>query len=282
MAVFAGVSTLCDATEIAQYGGAKAVWPTTWTALNNLNDPRDSGGNLDFVGDATNPGAYWAMDQEYVYFRMRMDVGTVDSNTYRDAVFVFIDNTSPTSNPTPDYAFTWDSKGSAEDHGLEMQVPDRTGPDWNDTRMDDLDGLNSKKGPEDINGLISGNTYRTEEGYVRSVDSQATANFGTTSFLDFAVAWGYLRTYTTLDTGQSWNVAFGSVANATDHNFITEDVAGGVGPGNSVNSGWSGTINTQEVPEPSSLVVLSVVALSSYVGIQFRRRRKAAAEPATG
>jgi hypothetical protein len=285
-----GGGAVCRATEISQYGGVKAVWPTTWTALNNLNDPRDSGGRLDFVGDVTNPGAYVAMDQDYVYFRMRMDVGTVDSNTYGDALFVFIDNTPLASNPTPDYAFAWDSNGNAEDHGLEMKVPRPGGPFWKTTRMDDLDEENWSKGPEDINGLISGNTYRTGEGYVRSVDGQATDNFGTTSFLDFAVSWGYLRTHTTLDTEQSWNVAFGSVANDTDHSFIRKDVAGGAGPDDRVHSGWSGWINTgggpsggpepEEVPEPSSLVVLSAVALSSYVARRFRRRQNAVDEPA--
>jgi len=43
------------------FGGTYANWPSTWTELSSLNDPIDAGieGKLDFVGDTSNPGAYY-------------------------------------------------------------------------------------------------------------------------------------------------------------------------------------------------------------------------------
>lgn len=128
-------------------------------------------------------------------------------------------------NGTLDYAFMWDSQSNDQDnHGLELGIPRDNGATWAATRMNDRDGNNGKKlAPPDF-GLSNG------DGYVRIVNGQSTTNFGTTTFVDFAIKWSYLSTNSTLGKGQSWNIQLGSINNANDHNWIDYDVAGGLAP----------------------------------------------------
>ncbi len=230
--------------------GTGASWPTTWKALGTQNEVNDSvAEQLDFVGDSSNPWGYVASNSEYVFFRQRVDIGTVGASTFGDAHFVLIDvvgndsdvsttklKTSPTDDHLPDYAFAWDSKSNDNaKHGLEMQI--RTSAavtSWDSVRMDDIDGDPAAKLTADING-----GSRTGDGYVRTIDGQSTTAFGLTTFIDYAVKWSYLETYTGLARGQSWRVAFGSIANATDHNAISADVAGGANPASLVTLGWA-------------------------------------------
>jgi hypothetical protein len=100
--------------------------------------------------------------------------------------------------------------------------------------MDDIDLQDAQKAINDING-----NSRTTDGYLRTIDRVATTNFGETTFVDFAVSWSYLYQYTGLRSNQLWKVAFASIANATDHNFITGDVSGGASPASLVTEGWS-------------------------------------------
>lgn len=121
--------------------------------------------------------------------------------------------------------------------------------------MDDLDGSAGQKLANDING-----GGRTTDGYIRSVDGQSTTNFGTTSFIDFAVSWSYLETYTDLERGQKWNLALGSIANATDHNLINTDIASGAGPDSAITTGW------QAVPEPTVISLISLTGVMALIG----------------
>lgn len=283
VAWFSGGVTAWGAT-VDQYGGSKAVWPTTtWAPLSGLNDPDDAGyaEKLDFVGDGTNPGAYWAQDSQYIYFRARMHEPNVVSGTYSDTLHVLIDRRGyGQETGLPDYGFSWDSKsGNNTNHGLEMTVLYSTAATtWGSVKMDDVDGSDGQKLSLDINGA-----GRTGDGYVQSISGQSTTAFGNTSFIDFAVSWDYLtniRGSTVLGPGQTWRIALASTANATDHNVMSTDIAGGASLTTGVTTGWSGEFQTQNVPEPSSLVVLSVVALTSYVGFRFRRGKGAAVEKA--
>lgn len=63
------------------FGGAYTSWPSVWTSL-DLNDPDDGLSNdyVEIVGDATDPAAFWARDASYLYFRLRLDVGTFDTS----------------------------------------------------------------------------------------------------------------------------------------------------------------------------------------------------------
>jgi hypothetical protein len=166
-----------------------------------------------------------------------------------------------------DYAFAWDSKSNDQTaHGLEMCIAGANGPTWGVSQVDDLDGLSSQKGTNDINGLISGtSTYRTTDGYVRSIDGQSTVNFGNTTFIDFAVSWSYLETYTDLTSNQTWQVTLASIANATDHNAFNADISGASLTDDITSSGWNDPVS---VPEPTSFALISVVA-----GIGFFIRR---------
>ena len=83
----------CIRADIIEYIGSYSGWASVgWQALPSLNDPDDGASTeLDFVGDSLDPGAYWDVDDDYVYFRMRLDVATADTSTFRDSHFVLID-----------------------------------------------------------------------------------------------------------------------------------------------------------------------------------------------
>lgn len=170
-------------------------WATSWSAISGGNDGSNAvDQTLDFVGDASNPGLYYANTNSYAFFRIRVNADTF--TTAHGAHFLLIDVVGYGTNGI-DYAFVWDSKSADNtNHGLEMGITSKNGPTWGVSQTDDIDGDSSKKKTSDINGLISGSTYRTTDGYVRTTDGQSTINFGNTTFIDFAVKWSYLETYT--------------------------------------------------------------------------------------
>lgn len=242
-------------------------WTVNWHAVSSLNDPNDSlaRSHLDFVGDTLSPGAYWANNGNYVFFRARVQVGTVTSGTFSDTVAVLIDRVGYGLTNRPDFALLWDSQGKPlASHGLEMGTNSTRGATtWNTTRMNDLDGLNAQKGTNDINGLLP----TTTNGFIRTIDSQNTVGFGNTTFIDFAVSWDYLTKYTVLRPSDTWRIQFASIDNANDHNFLSYDIAGGLGPGSAIDLKWSDII---AVPEPSS----DLLVTGGLVSMLFLRRRR--------
>lgn len=260
-------SPVVYAATTDQYGGHYNYWPGDgqWVPIVSLNDQDDGvAEQLDFVGDANSPGAYVATDNNYVYVRARIDVGTATTSTFEDSIFVLIDRVGYTDH-VPDYAFVWDTKGAVKvEHGLEFQVTDVTGSTWATTKLNDIDGsIGQKIAPPDF-GASNGN------GYIRTVDSVSTTNFGTTTFVDYAVSWSYLSAQSTLAPGQSWRIQLGSIQNATDHNFITTDVAGGSNP-TSQGLDWSEPILMNDppvesgsgtpVPEPATMAGFAIAGI---------------------
>jgi len=267
--------------------GSGATWPdeADWVAIEGANDPDDglSHEQLDFVGDSTHPMAYSYDNGQYVYFRMRLDVGSVvtpdqQQPTFHDSHLVLIDVPGQRYDPDasglasgdddyPDYGFAWDSKSNdPTKHGLEMQVRDVTDNVWNGINMDDIDLQSGQKLSNDING---GN--RTGDGYVRAIwgtpETDTGTSFGTTTFLDFAVSWSYLTTYTDLSQDQEWNVVFATISDATDHNNIDADVSGGAAITDPSTDGW--TPVTPAAPLPPTLALLLI-----GLGALWRRERR--------
>jgi hypothetical protein len=280
LALFIAAQAISAPVVAATYDfiGTKAEWPIDgeWDPIVGAYDPDDglSREQLDFVGDDTDPAGYRYDDGQYVYFRMRLDVGTIIPSggqaTFSDSHLVLIDVPGRQYDPDanggsgglvdgvddyPDYALAWDSKSNdPRKHGLEMMVRDTTDNVWNGINMQDLDGQSGQKGDNDING-----GGRTTDGYVRGIDQIATVSFGTTTFLDFAVSWAYLVTYTDLRQGQDWNVAFATIANATNAtngNNINADVSGGASPSSLTQDGW--VLVPGQVPLPATLWLLLV------------------------
>lgn len=241
------LATSSGATVVDQVG-TFANWTTSWTAVGGANDS-DNGVNetLDFVGDSSNPGLYYASDVTYLFFRMRVDADTF--STANGAHLLLIDVAGFGTNGI-DYAFAWDSKSNDNSkHGLEMCVAAQNGPTWGVSQLNDMDGVASIKTEEDINGA-----GRTTDGYVRTTDGQPTSQFGNTTFIDIAVSWTYLETYTGLRNDQTWNVNLASIANATDHNAFNADVGGNASLSDSISIGWSEMGGT--VPEPATSILI--------------------------
>jgi hypothetical protein len=239
--------------------GSYSNWPTSWTSLGGYDADNGLTETLDFVGNATDPGLYYARSSSYIFFRMRVDEGTFPSTPPNGAYLLLIDIANYGTNGI-DYAFAWDSKSKIADHGLEMCVRAVNGPTWGVSQVDDIDRQPSVKATNDINGLISGSTYRTTDGYVRTTDGQNTTSFGTTTFIDFAVKWSYLETYTDLRSNQTWNVGLASIANATDHNAFNADIGNNAGTTSSVTTGW------QAVPEPTVVSLISLTGVMALIG----------------
>jgi hypothetical protein len=253
--------------------GTFSGWATNWSTVLYSDDGSKNGATpdkLDFVGDTSAPGLYTSREGGYVFYRMRMHIGTVTPSTYSDTLLLLI--RTNTSSYYPDFSFTWDSKSAqASDHGLEMEVLNaRSGTRWSDIQMDDWDGSSGQKGTNDINGAS-----RTTDGYVRSIDSQPTVTFSNTAFVDIAVSWSYLYNYTPLRSNQTWYIAVGSIANATDHNKISYDVGAGADPTNSLSVGWVDPLLVTPVPEPGALPLVMLGGGSVLAACRFRRFTRA-------
>lgn len=239
----------------SSYGGVFSNWPSTWVAVNSLNDPDDllSNERIDFVGNSSAPGLQYAGNSQYLFFRVRVDDGAVTE--FSDTIMILIDQDQ---NGTPDYAFMWDSQSNDQtNHGLELGVFSTEGTTWATTRMDDRDGNNAKKiAPPDF-GLSNG------DGYIRILNGQPTTGFGTTTFVDFAINWNFLSSNSTLAKGQTWNIQLGSINNANDHNFINYDVAGGLAPTD--NRTFPGTVTFS----PTAVTVETIASDSSLGGFPY-------------
>lgn len=274
--VFSSIIGLTANAATVEHIGSGFGWTEDWQPLNGLNDTIYSGspslsGELDFIGDSTDPTAYYADSGIYFYFRMRVAyAGAVSPTTFSGAHLVMIDlgrenyiysgaTGTNTNGSLPDFAFSWDSKSIDQTaHGLEMSVLSSKSDTWGNIRFADIDGSNGQKLIHDING-----NGRTTDGYVRSVDGISTQSLGLTTFLDYAISWNYLETHTELTRAQflneEWSIALGSIDNATDHNVLNADVAGG----GSVTG--STTIGFAAIPEieTHALVIIGLVGLFS-------------------
>ena len=213
------MTTSAFAGTYFMYGGVHTNWPVTWTAIPELNDPDDGvAENMDFVGDVIDPAGYWAKDENYMYFRMRIDAGAPGSNLLGGSLFIVIDavGVGVTNGPL---SIAWDSKENDQTkHGLEMQYSNSVANTWGASRFSDLDGASGNKiSPPDF-GVSNG------DGYIRMIDGVGTTSFGTTTFVDIAAKWSYLQANTMLNTGQTWKIQFGSCQNANDHNLLDTDV----------------------------------------------------------
>jgi hypothetical protein len=240
--------------------GSYSNWTTTWQPLASGNDDNNAGVNdtLDFVGDIINPGLYWAENYDYVFFRMRVDAETFTTASGAHILLIDIEGQGVTGI---DYGFAWDSKSNDNTrHGLEMSIAAVNGPTWGLSQLDDMDGSNGQKLVNDINGV-----GRVSDGYVRSIDAQSTTNFGNTTYIDFAVSWTYMNTYTNLRKGQNWKIGVAGITNATDHNTFNADVGGGANLADSISVGWS---STASIPEPNTTVFIGLAGM-----FVFRRRR---------
>jgi hypothetical protein len=259
---------------------ANITWPTSWTALSNTSDAVDlaaADGRLDLVGSATYPGGYYAQDSTFIYLRMRVAAPEpIAAGTFHDSHFFLIDRVGYGNEAgLPDYGFVWDSKANnIVTHGLEMSILGTAGATWGSTKMDDIDGTAASKEINDING---DDGTRPTDGYLRVIDGQATpgAAWGNTStFMDVAVSWNYLETYTNLGRDQDWRILFAVINNANDHGFLSTDIGGGASPASATlnSTAWSGPIATESsaVPEPGSMALLG---LGSLAGLWWQRRR---------
>ncbi len=241
------IATTGFSTVVNQVG-TYANWASSWTSLGGY-DAHNAGvtESMDFVGDANNPGLYYANNGSYVMFRMRVDISPYEQEYGTHALLIDVANYGVTGI---DYAFAWDAKGGAvTNHGLEMCVGQTNGPTWGQSRVHDIDNNATSKLINDING-----GGRSTDGYVRTTDLQDTTNFAGTTFIDFAVSWAYLAAYTDLRSDQTWRIQVASISENTDHNAFNADVGGGANLSDNISVGWSSPV---AVPEPASVLMIA-------------------------
>jgi len=256
--------------------GSYANWPITWIPISSLNDPDDglTAGQLELVGDTSNPTVQYALTPNYICFRLQVQYAGVvvppgsPNPTFNDTHMIMVDlanYTNPlTTSNRPDYAFAWDSQATPiTKHGLEMMVPSTIGNTWDALRFADIDGQNGDKiAPPDFGA-------GTTDGFVRTIDGQATANFGTVTYVDYAISRSYLsNNVPAMITNSVWRIQIGTIANKNDHNAISADVAGGAGVGSTIDTTWSAPIT---IPEPSTA---ALVGLGLLVMTGTRRGRR--------
>lgn len=243
-------ASYCHYPTPASNSDCGITWPT-WTAVNSLNDTDDglTNAKIEFVGDSTNPGMYFGSTTAgYKFFRVRVQYdGTVTNTSFTDgAIIILIRNTAPgPTDSLPQYGFAWDFKSNnVLAHGLEMMKYSSGTGTWSAITMDDVDGDSGKKLPPDFNNVTDD---RSGDGYIRTVDSESTTNFGTTTFVDFAVSCNYLNylydyyasNKIDLRCGGTWYLQLASIDNATDHNALKGDIGKNLSPSSSVVGGWS-------------------------------------------
>ena len=254
--------------SVVEQIGSLGSWTTEWNVIHGLDDEADASldGTVDFVGDASDPGLYWDSTEDYVFLRFRVNwdgdvVQSVDGKgTFQDTLCVLVDVGGAGAF---DYGFTWDANSNpTAGHGLEMSILGTDANSWGGVKPTDFDGVNGKN-ELDINGDLGGRGY---DGYIRTVDHQSTANFGDTTFIDYAISWDYLNQQTTnglllADTPiEEWNITLASIENAQDHNFLSTDIGGGASPDSLVSEGWIA------VPEPAVASLISLAGIFLLIG----------------
>lgn len=249
-------------------------WPAVWHPLAGVNDSRGDVGTpaLDFVGDVSNAGGYWAADSNYVFLRVRVGYSGTTPPSKQDmngVIHVLINNDS---DEFPDWGFTFDLNGGDYfRHGFELTfLPIGTYSSWSDIRMDDNDQNSGQKRTGDFDGVQSGYSY-SGHGFIRTITEAGIVDGQQTMFVDFAASKAFLTSVvnnsggqTPLDpNSQTWKVQFASIYSANDHNALNYDVAGGQLLNGAIGSGsWSSGF--VPVPEPRRVTFASALCLGMF------------------
>jgi hypothetical protein len=232
---------------------AAFIWPATnndWHAIMSgtgyMPDPDNdfTGASglpyLDIEGDTTTHAAgYWYLDtsgtgtvtDDTLMFRMRID-GNAATYAYQ---FSFDTNSSPSSI---DWALQYDA---VEDHVVELVRATTTGPTYGDVRF--------------ANTSVWSGSFTT---YARRfVPTGDGSNFGGNPdyFIDVAVPWTNWALATGMTQQSPWRV---QLSTATEHNALNMDFPQGWSGSTTVGSGFSNPTQTNPVPEPGTLLLMSL------------------------
>ncbi|HOK76979.1 MAG TPA: hypothetical protein PLW35_04560 [Verrucomicrobiota bacterium] len=252
-------------------------WPTVWNPLVGVNDGRGDVGTpaLDFVGDSSNPGGYWAADSSFVFFRVRVAYSGSATPTKTDmngVVHVLINNDA---DDLPDWGFTFDLNGGFYyQHGLELTfLPSGSYSTWSSIGMDDNDNNNGQKGDGDFDGIAKNPFYQYQgHGFIRTVTEAGVVQGAQTMFIDFAASKSFLSSVANNSgvqsklnpDSQTWKVQFASILSANDHSALNYDIAGGQSLGGTIGSGsWSSGFIP--VPEPQEVAFATALCLGFFV-----------------
>ena len=227
-------------------------WPadSEWEAIDSRTEPDSDGpgtgdGDMELVGSSSCPGLYFKAKNDYLFWRVRV----LEEFSDTGSTFFYYNNGD---EDYPMYAFTWDSQSTSQplNHGLEAQVIDPSALPityWTDVQMDDLDGTNSSKCWQDIDGPAEntgcGFDGSLHEGYVRTAVGEFPASSGcdsTDGFIDIAVACSYFDRVNDpneiipdfCDELGQFHTLVGTLLGVNDHgelqNSSKSDVSGGI------------------------------------------------------
>lgn len=188
---------------------------------------------IDLRGDATYNTGYWFFDGQDLMFRMRVD-DTPGTNT-QQVWQVLLDTDG---DDGVEWALQYDAN---VDDAIELVTALIGGPNWTDVQLSTVD-------------VWMSTTPSIYGRFIDPTDDGSTFDGDTDGFVDVAIPWTELQTYTGITLSTPIRIAF---ATSSQHNNINKDLP----------TDWGDPF---VLPEPGTISLVALGLLG--VGVRLRRR----------
>jgi hypothetical protein len=253
--------------SVCHQANAQVTWPGTWNSLgyvDRLNDRTNppktavtapSSPEINIVGDATYSGAFWAQDTANVYFRIRVEGNPVGSawvwQTYLDT----------DADDAIDYVAEFDNTAGAKQVLISSTDGSQDSTNWTTLNNGFIVTAGASETPAgSADPTVPGSLARFVD-----ADPNDSTSFPDAYFVDFALPWEKFTEQTGLTGTTPVRIAFATSQQTSNTNKDAPDTAN-----------WTGPIDFEAVPEPSSFVALtglSVIGLAVFGWRRLRPRR---------